>query len=212
MRFHINDAGDVHKCEATVRECRFGGADAHYTSEASARAAYENSSGYLEEEALTWPPMGLPKKLHEAATAADLIRHFNDSHFDGGAGSCLAASAFVSNRMLNSGVPHKLVRGSYIDENGDKHAHWWLQASGWIIDPSRGQFHEERYRSGVVRANKSSYSTELEYEPGHTTDQLVEAEVKRSFGDENEAEWYLGQLQELHDEASGLMASEHSMR
>lgn len=208
-KFHINpETGDAGSCKATQGKCPFGGESEHYPSADEARAAYEQESEKLEESGLVWPPAGLPKKLNVVASTADFIRHFNDDYFDGGEGVCLGASAFVSHQLIKDGVPHKLVRGEYTDRTGEKKAHWWVESSNWIIDASRGQFEEDAYKSGVVKANNPSYSILDTFDPGHKTPELVQAELRRCFSDPREADSYYSEILEQEAEAKELFSEE----
>lgn len=154
-----------------------------------------------------WPPAHLPRELHAVATAADLIRHETDYYWDGGAGVCLGVSAFLSYILLDLEIGHSLANGVYRDEQGE-HAHWWIETtSGWILDGSRGQFdHGEGYRPGVVQRMDPAYSLRSSMEPGHGDLALVEAELRRCFGDPAEAYEYLDLCEALWSEAQELMA------
>lgn len=203
--FHVNpETGNAGVCRAESGNCPFGSTDDHYPSADLARAAYERSSLAPEESAETWPPIGLPKKLFTVASTSDLIRHYNDEVFLGGAGVCLGSSAFVSNRLIEAGIPHKLVRGEYTDATGEAKAHWWVESGSWILDSSRGQFEEKEYRSGVIRAGHPSYSKSEEFEPGHTSEALVIAELKRCFANPAEADYYYDMLLNFEDDAKSL--------
>lgn len=206
-KFHINpETGDAGSCRATQGKCPFGSEEQHYDSANEARTAYEANSLELEESGQVWPPTGLPKKLTVIASTADLIRHYNDDIYDGGEGVCLGASAFVSYQLIQKDIPHKLVRGEYTDKNGAQKDHWWIESSNWIIDASRGQFAEEAYKSGVVRANHEQYTTIEAFDPGHKSIELVEAELQRCFSDPAEANHYLGEVMGLEEDSKRLFS------
>ena len=208
-KFHINPAtGDIGACKALQGGCPFADDAGHFATAKEARAAYEIKSIELEESGAVWPPAGLPKKLIVVAGMADLIRHYNDDVYDGGEGVCLGASAFVSHALIEQNTSHSLVRGEYTDNTGERKAHWWIESSNWIIDPSRGQFSDESYKSGVVRAGNSNYSVIEKFEPGHKTQDLVAAEITRCFGDPDEAEAYHGALLDIDDEARRLFSAD----
>lgn len=207
-KFHINPVGgDVGECSASLRECPFGSEEEHYPTAEAARKAYEEKAEDFEDSGRVWPPPGLPKRLHAIATSADLIRHFNDTHFDGGEGVCLGVSAFISHKLIEQEIPHELVRGQYITESGEKKAHWWIESRGWIIDASRGQFDEPRYRSGVIRSKKENYQKLEAFEPGHKTMELVERELKGCFMYEADAYGYLDEITSIHEEAERLASN-----
>ncbi len=203
-KFHIAaGSGDIGPCKAVKGKCPFGDENEHYDSAEAAREAFEAKADFYIESGQVWPPPGLPKRLAATATTADLIRHHNDTFYDGGAGVCLGASAFISHDLLTKAIPHKLVRGEYITAAGIKEAHWWAESRGWIIDASRGQFEDETYRSGVIRAGAASYSKSEEFDPGHSSRDLVEAEMKRCFGDPYEAVEYLEIIEGIQFESEG---------
>lgn len=196
------------QCKAEQGKCPFGTKENHYPSAKIARAAYESEAQALEESGQVWPPYGLPKKLIPAAASANLIRHFNDSYYGGGEGVCLGTSAFISSKLSERDIPHKLIRGEYTDKDGEKKDHWWVESSGWIIDPSRGQFEEDSYKSGVIKSTNPQYSTITAFEPGHKSIQLVNAELKRCFNDPGEAYGYLEELATMDFEANELFNEE----
>jgi hypothetical protein len=203
--YHINPiGGDVGKCSAQEGNCPFGNQDKHYETPEEARKAYETQAEELEDSGQVWPPPGLPKSYHVIAGSADLIRHYNDSEYGGAEGVCLGVSSFISYQMLQNKIPHKLVRGVYLTEAGEEKAHWWIESRGWIFDASRGQFEESRYRSGVIKTRRENYRKHEEFEPGHATLELVEAELKGCFGDAAEASYYLATISDLHEEAKVL--------
>jgi len=152
-----------------------------------------------------WPPAHLPAELNSIATAADLIRQETDLQWDGGAGVCIGVSAYLSYLLQELDIDHRLANGIYTDDQGE-HPHWWIETtSGWIIDASRGQFdHGEEYRSGVVGRFDRSYSLRKPWEPNHTTMELVEAELKRCFGNPDEALVYLDLCEDLWAEAEDM--------
>lgn len=204
-RFHINPkSGDAGRCKAENGNCPFGGESEHHPTAEAARAAYEREALSPEESGLVWPPVGLPKKLHKAANFADVARHYNDDYYDGGAGVCLGVSAFLSRKLVEAGIPHKLVRGEYTDTTGEAKAHWWIEANNWVIDASRGQFEEKTYRSGVLRSGHPSYRATEAFEPGHTSQELVVAELKRCFIEPAEAEAYHDVLLSLEEETDAF--------
>lgn len=205
MSYHVNlKTGEAGLCKAKLGNCPFASVDEHFEKAADARAHFEEISQTAEETTDIWPPIGLPKKLFEIATFADLLRHFNDAEYDGGEGACLGASAIVSHELIEKKIPHKLIRGEYLTDNAAVKDHWWVESSGWIIDPSRGQFHEKIYKNGVVRNSSKSYRKLNEWPGGHETMDHVEAELKRCFGDPLEAESYLAIALNIRDEAGHL--------
>jgi hypothetical protein len=209
-KYHINpETGNVGRCKSVEGKCPFGDEELHYSTDSDARTAYENSAATLEESGQVWPPAGLPKKLNVIASTSDLIRHYNDDIYEGGEGVCLGASAYISYKLIEQEVPHKLVRGEYTDKTGENKAHWWVETSGWIIDASRGQFEEDTYKSGVIRAGHSSYKTLNTFDPGHKSRELVQAELNRCFEDSREAAMYFDEIEGL-DEESRSMFSEAS--
>lgn len=203
-KWHVNpETGDAGVCHATKRACPLG-EENHYTSPKAARDAFENEQE-VNESGATWPPIGLPKKLHAIATGADLLRHYNDSDYDGGEGVCLGASALVSYKLAEKGIPHKLVHGTYhVPHEEEARAHWWVESSGWIIDASRGQFPEKEYHSSVVRNASDRYEKTDEWDHGHKTLELVSAELKRCFADPYEAEFYLDNALQIFEESEDL--------
>lgn len=156
----------------------------------------------------SWPPRYLPAELFAPATAADLIRHETDYLWDGGEGVCLGVTAFLSYILQDLEIDHKLANGIYTDDEGE-HPHWWIEtSSGWILDGSRGQFsHSDGYRSGVVQKTDSAYRLKTSWNPGHSSMELVEAELKRCFGIPEEAMEYLYLCEDLWDEAQRLMVA-----
>lgn len=204
--YHINPlGGDVGPCKAVKGKCPFGDETLHYKTREAARTAYELQAEELEDSGRIWPPVGLPKSYHVIAGSADLIRHYNDSEYGGAEGVCLGVSSFISFQMIERGIPHKLVRGVYLTEAGEEKAHWWVESRGWIFDASRGQFEESRYRSGVIKFRKENYRKLEEFDPGHSTLELVEKELEGCFGDADEARHYLDTISEIHDEADRLV-------
>ena len=161
----------------------------------------------LSADSEVWPPRYLPRELRSVATAADLIRQETDFQWEGGEGVCLGVSAYLSYILSELEIDHKLANGVYRDDRGE-HPHWWIETtSGWILDGSRGQFdHGESYRSGVVQRMDSAYSLRASWSPGHSSMALVEAELKRCFGDPSEALAYLDLCEDLWLEAQNLMA------
>lgn len=153
-----------------------------------------------------WPPAHLPAELLAMATVADLIRHETDDHYAGGAGVCLGVSAYMSYLLEEFAIDHRLANGIYTDEQGE-HPHWWIEtSSGWILDASRGQFdHGDEYHSGVVGRFDRAYSLRTSWEPGHGTIDLVEAELRRSFGDAAEAADYLDLCEELWEQVDDMI-------
>lgn len=203
--YHINPiGGNPGECSAKPGNCPFGADAPHYGSLEDARKAYEVQAEDFEDSGAIWPPMGLPKAYHTIAGSTDLIRHYNDSEYGGAEGICLGVSAFISYQMIQEGIPHKLVRGVYLTEAGEEKDHWWIESRGWILDASRGQFQDSRYRSGVIKSRKENYRKLEEFDPGHTTLDLVEKEINDCFGDPAEANYYLGTIGGLHEEAKEL--------
>lgn len=204
--YHINlIGGDVGLCKAVNGKCPFGDDSLHYDSSEEARAAYEVQAEELEDSGKVWPPPGLPKTYHVIATSADLIRHHNDEEYGGAEGVCLGVPSFISHQMIEKGIVHKLVRGVYLTEAGEEKAHWWVESRGWIFDASRGQFEESCYRSGVIKTRRENYRKLEEFEPGHSTLELVEEELKGCFGDPHEASYYLSTIEGIHAEAERLV-------
>jgi len=203
-KYHIaQGSGEVGLCRATQGRCPYAEENEHYDSIEEARRGFElNAESYIESGQV-WPPPGLPKKLVATATTSDLIRHYNDDFYGGGAGVCLGASAFISYDLLENNIPHKLVRGEYTTQNGVNEAHWWVESNGWIIDASRGQFDDDTYRSGVVRTGSLNYTKLSEFDPGHSSRELVQEELKRCFGDPSEAELYLETIEDIQEESKG---------
>lgn len=158
-----------------------------------------------------WPPRYLPRELHAVATAADLIRQETDYGWDGGAGVCLGVSGFISYILQDLDISHSLANGVYRDDLGE-HPHWWIETtSGWILDGSRGQFsHSDGYRPGVIQKMDSAYVLRDSWAPGHSDMKLVEAELKRCFGDPAEAYGYLGLCETLWREAQESFPSKSS--
>lgn len=162
--------------------------------------------------AAIWPPRYLPAELLAPATAADLIRQETDYQWDGGEGVCLGVTAFLSYILQELEIDHKLANGIYTDDQGE-HPHWWIETtSGWILDGSRGQFaHEAGYRSGVVQKMDPAYRLKASWAPGHSSMELVEAELKRCFGFPEQALEYLDLCEDLWGEAqrlNGMMLEE----
>lgn len=159
-------------------------------------------------DAAAWPPRYLPSELIVPATAADLIRQETDYSWDGGEGVCLGVTAFLSYILQDLEIDHKLANGIYLDDEGE-HAHWWIEtASGWILDGSRGQFsHSDGYRSGVVQKMDSAYKLQTSWAPGHSSMELVEAELKRCFGIPEQALEYLDLCEDLWREAQDLVVA-----
>lgn len=152
-----------------------------------------------------WPPRYLPRELFAAATAADLIRQETDYGWDGGEGVCLGVSSFLSYALFDEEIPHILANGVYRDDEGE-HPHWWIEtSSGWILDGSRGQFtHSAEYRPAVVQRTDPAYSRRQSWDPGHSSLALVEAELKRCFGNPADAMVYLGLCEDLLQEAQQI--------
>lgn len=165
----------------------------------------------LSDGVSSWPPAYLPKELSAVAMAADLIRHETDFQWGGGEGVCLGVSGFLSYLLLELDIDHKLVNGVYRDEQGE-HPHWWIETtSGWILDGSRGQFdHGESYRPGVIQRTDTAYSLRASWNPGHGSLALVEAELKRCFGDSAEAEEYLSLCESIWAESQELSVAEQA--
>lgn len=154
------------------------------------------------EEATTWPPRYLPEELLTVATTADLIRQETDYQWDGDAGVCLGVAAFLSYLLQDLELDHKLANGIYLDDEGE-HTHWWIETtSGWILDGSRGQFsHSDGYRSGVIQRMDPAYRLKASWDPGHSSLDLVEAELRRCFAIPAQALEYLQLCEELWSES-----------
>lgn len=205
MAYHVNpETGEPGVCSAREGSCPFKAE--HYETAEEARKAFEEFAANEELVSDVWPPTGLPKKLHETATFADLLRHYHDVEYDGAQGICLGASAIVSYDLIQRGVPHMLVRGEYsVPGEPEPRDHWWVEASGWILDASRGQFPHEDYRSGVARLGSPHYRKLSEWPGAHSDLQIVAAEVDRCFGDRREARAYLSNALDILAEAKRLM-------
>lgn len=205
MRYHVNpETGESGACSAQEGNCPFKAE--HFASAEEARQAFEAKAIETELASDSWPPVGLPKKLHQTATFADLLRHENDALYEGAEGICLGASAMVSYDLIERDIPHKLVHGEYLVEGEAKpRPHWWVETSGWIIDPSRGQFPHDEYRSGVTRIGSPTYRKIEAWTPGHKSLELVRAEIGRCFSDQYEAQAYFDRALEIMDESKSII-------
>ncbi len=151
-------------------------------------------------------PRYLPAELRTAARATQLLRQLNDLELGGGAGVCLGVSGFLSYSLLEEEIGHRLANGIYRDSDGE-HPHWWIETdSGWILDASRGQFDldGDGLPSVVTRMDRS-YSLRDSWDPGHSSSELIEAELNRSFADPLEARDYLQRCFELWRLAEDLI-------
>lgn len=132
-----------------------------------------------------WLPASLPRHLRPVGYAADLLRRLCDDALpDGGAGACLPTSAIIGYYCHHEGIDARLVCGSYQGA-----AHWWVEADGYIFDGSAGQFSDDL--PSVSEPRSAGYAAENTFPCGHTTEELLFAEARRSFGDPGQAHHFV---------------------
>ena len=133
----------------------------------------------------SWLPSPHHARVGALAYATEMLRRTCDDVLPGyGAGACLPASAVIGHFALHSGIPARLVCGTF-----DGAPHWWVWSDGHIFDATGGQFDIEL--AAVSADDARGYEAGTDYPCGHETVELLYAEARRAFADPAQAEDFI---------------------